>query len=176
MLPSLSHLVSVQTHLDLSPTPASQEYILEGCPHPFTQTSVFNYSILNVSKTPVIELFFCYLDFLKYIFKGGSEGTLKELLQKETAGQYVGCQLPYSVTTGRSISTLNSASQSTTTARRLRGRNTYLFADFRATANILSASMKQLGRRDVMRTTQSSSSNIVTDRMIPPAPTTKDMH
>lgn len=56
--PSPSHLVSVQTHLDLSLAQASQEYMLEGCPHPFTQTSVFNYSILNVSETRVIGLFY----------------------------------------------------------------------------------------------------------------------
>lgn len=65
MFPAPSHLVLVQTHLDLTPAQASQEYILEGCPHPFTQTSVFNYSILNVFKTKVIELFF---------LKGSSSG------------------------------------------------------------------------------------------------------
>lgn len=57
MFPVLDHLFSVQTHLDQSPAQASQEYILERCPHPFTQTNVFNYSIFNVSKTGVIELF-----------------------------------------------------------------------------------------------------------------------
>lgn len=76
MFPSPGHLVSVQTHLDPSPAQASQEYILEGCPHPFTQTSVFNYSILNVSKNPVIVLFF---------FKAAVvvNRTLKELLRRE---------------------------------------------------------------------------------------------
>lgn len=42
MLPALGHLVSVQIHLDLTPAEASQEYVLDWCPHPFTQTRVFN--------------------------------------------------------------------------------------------------------------------------------------
>lgn len=62
------HLFLFPTHLDLSPAQASQEYILEGCPHPFTQDKCFQLLNLKMSPKPgVCKLFFSFP-------KGGSDG------------------------------------------------------------------------------------------------------
>lgn len=49
------HLFLVPTHLDLSPAQASQEYILEGCPHPFTQDKCFQLLNLKMSPKPGVS-------------------------------------------------------------------------------------------------------------------------
>lgn len=138
MFPSHSHLVSVQTHLDLSPAQASQEYILEGCPHPFTQTSVFNYSILYVSKNPS--------DWAFFFFKDGSGGKhcFKKSCFKEkclTRTQEVDWVTPWWQAGACQRSTQQAEEQPHLT-------------DSKIITHILPDDMKQLESREVMRATQ----------------------
>lgn len=95
-------------------------------------------------------------ELIEHFFKGSSGGKhyFKRAASKEMVSWYITCQLNYTLLTDRSMSPLNSASQSTATAHILQNHNPYLFADFGATANIFWAGMKQIQSPEVMRTMQ----------------------
>lgn len=59
MFPPPSHLVLVRTHLDVSAAQASQEYILEGCPHPLHTLKCFQLLNFQMSlKSKWLSFFF----------------------------------------------------------------------------------------------------------------------